>query len=143
MAVQAPEPEAIEIGNIFKNFSQFFNPNNAFNVKLKTGANGEPVPLIPVITGDRLSFRPATENDVHIPQNLLKSKFKETVCADSKLDPNVECPDVRFHRYPLFDGTCNNRIDINRGKAFRPLKRLVPAKYDDGFQARVNIFANL
>lgn len=78
MAVNAPEPAAVEIGNIFKNFSVFFDPNNAFNVKLKTGKNGEPVPLVPVLNGDRLSFRPATEDDVHIPQNLLKARFEKS-----------------------------------------------------------------
>lgn len=40
-------------------------------------------------------------------------------------------PLVTNQRYPLYDGSCNNRLDISRGQAFRPLKRLLPAKYAD------------
>ena len=40
-------------------------------------------------------------------------------------------PPAMEQRYPLVDGSCNNRIDEARGQAFRPLKRLLPAKYDD------------
>jgi len=31
-------------------------------------------------------------HDVRIPANLLKSKFKETVCADTQLDVSEACP---------------------------------------------------
>ena len=101
------------------------DPHNFFNVQLKLGAH----------VGShaaKLAFAP--QNGIKIPANLLKSKFKDTVCADTQLESKDVCPDVRFHRYPLYDGTCNNRIDVNRGKSFRPLKRLVPANYGDTFQ---------
>ena len=130
-AVNAPSPEAIRLGRIFKAYSPFFNPQNEFAVNLKLGNNMRNK-LVPIVKNNQLSFKEADE--VKIPSNLLKSKFKETVCKDTMLDPDVVCPNVTDHRYPLYDGRCNNRIDINKGKAFRPLKRLVPARYGDGFQ---------
>ena len=48
---------------------------------------------------------------------------------------NPQSPSPTSQRYPTYDGTCNNGIDPNRGAAFRPLKRLLPANYDDGFQS--------
>ena len=43
-------------------------------------------------------------------------------------------------RYPMIDGTCNNRLDRRRGKAKFPLKRLLPAAYeDDGNSVRVSV----
>jgi peroxidase len=62
------------------------------------------------------------------------NKIKDTVCKDSAIDQPEFCPNVATQRYPTYDGSCNNRIDINRGKAFRPLKRLLPANYGDGFE---------
>ena len=61
----------------------------------------------------------------------LKSSIK--IFIFSFLNP-YRSPIVTEQRYPLYDGSCNNRIDAARGQAFRPLKRLLPAKYADGVE---------
>jgi len=76
----------------------------------------------------------APNTDIILPASLQNSKLADTVCRDSALEAADTCPNAATQRYPTYDGSCNNRIDTNRGKSFRPLKRLLKANYGDGFQ---------
>ena len=57
--------------------------------------------------------------------------FTGQKCETEPLLKQPSCPTHLFSRYPSIDGTCNNRIDARRGKSKFPLKRLLPAAYDD------------
>lgn len=109
-AINAPYEESIKMMEVFQS-----NPPKAI---LKSA-------------GSKLEF--TAGKGISLPTMFMARELKESVCADTQLIPEETCPDVRSQRYPTVDGSCNNRIDISRGKAFRPLKRLVPVNYDDGF----------
>ncbi|CAK8685029.1 salivary peroxidase/catechol oxidase-like [Clavelina lepadiformis] len=58
--------------------------------------------------------------------------IKPTVTADTTQcfdQPN--CPPVFYHNFVSVDGTCNNRVDKNKGRANRSYKRLIQADYSD------------
>jgi peroxidase len=122
--LQFADPAAVELGNLFKIGTE---------LELKT-----------VGTGSKTASRLAPNSAIKLPASLQNSKLVETVCKDSALDAVDNCPDAASQRYPTYDGSCNNRIDTNRGKAFRPLKRLLPSNYADGFQTpRVSVVAEM
>ena len=53
---------------------------------------------------------------------------RATLLGDACLAPPV-CPAII---YRSFDGSCNNLINPNWGRALTPLERLLPPVYEDG-----------
>ena len=123
-----------------------------------------------LLTKPLLLTSESVENDAHIAlnspldpnldmlqfrfNNKLKTSFKMLKQADvSGCDAEPyesplktltinDCPpeSTTASRYPMIDGTCNNRMDRRRGKAKFPLKRLLPAAYeDDGNSIRLSV----
>ena len=43
-----------------------------------------------------------------------------------------DCTGCYHKKYRTFDGTCNNLKEPMRGASYIPLRRLLPAQYDDG-----------
>ena len=53
---------------------------------------------------------------------------RATLLGDACLAPPL-CPAIK---YRSFDGSCNNLINPNWGRALTPLERLLPPVYEDG-----------
>ena len=54
----------------------------------------------------------------------------ESGCSNIPLQPNCDSEERKLYRSA--DGTCNNLVNKTLGSASTPLRRLIPARYDDG-----------
>jgi hypothetical protein len=61
---------------------------------------------------------------------------RATLLGDACLAPPV-CPAII---YRSFDGSCNNLINPNWGRALTPLERLLPPVYEDGTIEAITLF---
>ncbi|XP_078483095.1 LOW QUALITY PROTEIN: salivary peroxidase/catechol oxidase-like [Ciona intestinalis] len=91
-----------------------------------------------ILLSVKLCFVLATDDSVKTV--ISRRRLSPVVPTSSDTRPTVppdtstcfhqpSCPPVQNHRFVTVDGTCNNRIDKNRGRAQRSHKRLLPAKY--------------
>ncbi|XP_052823062.1 peroxidasin homolog [Octopus bimaculoides] len=52
--------------------------------------------------------------------------------------PNIDCSDMCFHKkYRSFDGTCNNLLNPASGASNQAFRRLLPPRYENGFNTPV------
>ena len=72
---------------------------------------------------------------LHKPGSILTSRevarmYEESECEEVLENPDCDDPFVQDFRTP--DGSCNNLGDPTLGATSTPMRRLIPAQYDDG-----------
>lgn len=74
---------------------------------------------------------------LHKPGTVLTAEeiarlYTVSECITTILPSSIDCSGFAVQKHRTADGTCNNLANPTYGAAGTPLRRLIPARYDDG-----------